>query len=83
VVGHTDRLGSPAYNQRLSERRAAAVKSYLVSKGIDTSRIYTEGKGKTSPVPNTECNNVKARKSLIECLQPNRRVDIEIIGTSR
>ena len=81
VVGHTDRLGSPAYNQRLSDRRAAAVKSYLVSKGIDASRIYTEGKGKTQPVTGTQCNGVTVRKSLVECLQPDRRVDIEIIGT--
>ncbi|MDR1853892.1 MAG: OmpA family protein [Azoarcus sp.] len=81
ATGHTDRLGSDAYNQRLSERRAAAVKSYLVSKGIDASRIYTEGKGETQPVTGTQCNDIKVRKALIECLQPDRRVDIEIIGT--
>ncbi|MDR3214260.1 MAG: OmpA family protein [Azoarcus sp.] len=81
VTGHTDRLGSDVYNQRLSERRAAAVKSYLVSKGIDSSRVYTEGKGRTQPVTAAQCNGVTPRKALIECLQPDRRVDIEIIGT--
>jgi OmpA-OmpF porin, OOP family len=78
AVGHTDRLGSNAYNQRLSVRRAEAVKNYLVSKGVPANRIYTEGKGETQPVKNcTETN----RKALIACLQPNRRVDIEVVGT--
>ncbi|MDR2209834.1 MAG: OmpA family protein [Azoarcus sp.] len=81
VTGHTDRIGGDAYNQRLSERRATAVKNYLVDQGIDTSRVYTEGKGRTQPVTGTECNNVTPRNKLIECLQPDRRVDIEIIGT--
>ncbi|MCL2590362.1 MAG: OmpA family protein [Betaproteobacteria bacterium] len=81
ATGHTDRIGGDAYNQRLSERRAAAVKGYLVDHGIDASRIYTEGKGRTQPVTGTQCNNVSARQALIKCLQPDRRVDIEIIGT--
>ena len=83
VTGHTDFLGSDAYNQRLSERRAATVKGYLVSKGIDTSRVYTEGKGETQPVTNGQCNNVKPRTAQVDCLQPDRRVDIEIIGTRK
>ena len=81
AVGHTDRLGSNAYNQRLSERRAAAVKTYLVSKGIETNRVYTEGKGKTQPVTGDKCKGTKATKALIQCLQPDRRADIEVIGT--
>lgn len=81
VTGHTDRIGGDAYNQRLSERRAATVKSYMVDQGIDASRIYTEGKGRTQPVTGTQCNDVRARPALISCLQPDRRVDIEIIGT--
>jgi len=81
VTGHTDRIGGDAYNQRLSERRAATVKSYMVDQGIDASRIYTEGKGRTQPVTGTQCNNISARQALISCLQPDRRVDIEIIGT--
>ncbi|MCL2876298.1 MAG: OmpA family protein [Betaproteobacteria bacterium] len=81
VTGHTDRIGGDAYNQRLSERRAATVKSYLVDQGLDASRVYTEGKGRTQPVTGTQCNNITARQALISCLQPDRRVDIEIIGT--
>ncbi|MDR1462813.1 MAG: OmpA family protein [Azoarcus sp.] len=83
AVGHADRLGKAAYNQRLSERRAAAVKDYLVSKGIPANRIYTEGKGSNQPVTNPEdCKGPKSQK-VITCLQPDRRVDIEIIGTRR
>ena len=78
AVGHTDRLGSTAYNQRLSERRAQAVKNYLVAQGIPANRIYSEGKGKAQPVK--ECNETN-RRALIACLQPNRRVEVEVVGT--
>ena len=80
AVGHTDRIGSAAYNQKLSEKRAAAVKDYLVAKGIPANRVYTEGKGKTQP--KTKPNDCKGPKSakVIACLQPDRRVDIELIG---
>jgi len=82
AVGHTDRIGSDAYNQKLSERRAAAVKQYLVSKGIDANRVYTEGKGKKNPVTKPDqCPGKAPTKKVIECLQPDRRVDIELIGT--
>ncbi len=81
AVGHTDRLGSDTYNQKLSERRAAAVKTYLVGKGVEANRIYTEGKGEKQPVTGTKCDTVKNRKSLISCLQPDRRVEIEVIGS--
>ncbi len=81
AVGHTDRIGSDAYNQRLSERRAEAVKTYLVSRGVEANRIYTEGKGKTQPVTGTACDGVRGRTALIECLQPDRRVEVEVIGT--
>lgn len=81
VVGHTDRLGKDAYNQKLSERRASAVKNYLVSKGIDASRIYSEGKGEKQPVTGNKCGtSEKKTQQLIDCLQPDRRVDIEVIG---
>jgi OOP family OmpA-OmpF porin len=83
AVGHTDRFGSDAYNQRLSERRAAAVKDYLVSKGIPANRVYTEGKGKKQPVTKPgDCRGPKSQK-VIACLQPDRRVDIEIIGVKK
>ncbi len=81
VVGHTDRIGSAEYNLKLSDRRAAAVKTYLVSKGIEANRVYTEGKGKTQPVTGDKCKGNAATKALIACLQPDRRADIEVIGT--
>jgi OOP family OmpA-OmpF porin len=81
AVGHTDRIGSDAYNQKLSERRAAAVKQYLVSKGIDANRVYTEGKGKKNPVTKPDQCLGKTSPKVIKCLQPDRRVDIELIGT--
>ena len=81
AVGHTDRIGGAAYNQTLSEKRAAAVKEYLVAKGIEANRIYTEGKGKTQPVTGDTCKGNAKTPALIACLQPDRRVDIEVIGT--
>ncbi|HJV92842.1 MAG TPA: OmpA family protein [Azonexus sp.] len=81
AVGHTDRIGGDAYNQKLSEKRAAAVKEYLVAKGIEANRVYTEGKGEKQPVTGNKCKGDKKTKALIDCLQPDRRVDIEVIGT--
>lgn len=74
VTGYTDKLGSDKYNQKLSERRATQVRDYLVSKGVDASRLTAAGKGESDPV--VACDDVKGRKKLIECLQPNRRVEI-------
>jgi len=74
VTGHTDRIGTQRYNQRLSERRADAVRDYLVSRGVPRDKIETLGMGKTQPVPGVVCNQ-KALKALIACLAPNRRVD--------
>jgi OOP family OmpA-OmpF porin len=81
INGHTDRLGSAQYNQRLSEKRAEAVRAYLVSKGVDTDKMETFGFGKTQPVKS--CPGKMSRKELIECLQPNRRVVVEIQGTPK
>jgi len=82
VNGHTDRLGSAQYNQRLSEKRADAVRAYLVSRGVDESKIETFGYGKTTPVKS--CPDQKGgRTGLIECLAPNRRVVVEIQGTPK
>jgi OmpA-OmpF porin, OOP family len=81
AVGHTDRIGGDAYNQKLSEKRAAAVKEYLVAKGIEANRVYTEGKGEKQPVTGNKCKGTAKTKALIDCLQPDRRVDIEVIGT--
>ena len=81
VNGHADRLGSAQYNQRLSEKRADAVRAYLVSRGVDASHVEVFGFGKTTPVKS--CPDQKQRKALIECLAPNRRVEVEIQGTPR
>jgi len=84
AVGHADRIGKDAYNQKLSERRAAAVKDYLVGKGVEANRVYAEGKGEKQPVTGDKCGkSVKKTKQLIECLQPDRRVEIEVIGTQK
>ena len=72
AVGHTDWIGTKEYNQKLSVRRAEAVKAYLVSKGIEKNRIYTEGKGKTQPVADNRTAEGRAK---------NRRVEIEVVGT--
>jgi OOP family OmpA-OmpF porin len=74
AVGHTDSVGSDAYNQRLSVRRAESVKAYLVSKGIEKNRVYTEGKGEKQPVADNKTADGRAK---------NRRVEIEVIGTRK
>jgi len=80
-IGYTDRIGSKTYNLKLSQRRAEAVKAYLVSKGIPANRILAEGKGKADPVTKPgECKGPISRK-LIKCLQPDRRVEIDVVGT--
>jgi OOP family OmpA-OmpF porin len=81
AVGHADRFGTDAYNQKLSEKRAESVKAYLVSKGIEPNRVYTEGKGEKQPITKADqCKGPKSKK-VIDCLQPDRRVEIEVIGT--
>ena len=80
AVGHADRLGGDAYNMKLSVRRADSVKAYLVSKGIAASRVYTEGKGERQPVK--DCKGSGKTKELIACLEPNRRVETEAVGSA-
>jgi OOP family OmpA-OmpF porin len=72
AVGHTDSVGTASYNQRLSVRRAEAVKSYLVGKGVEKNRVYTEGKGEKQPVADNKTAEGRAK---------NRRVEIEVVGT--
>jgi OOP family OmpA-OmpF porin len=72
AVGHTDSVGTDAYNQKLSVARSEAVKAYLVSKGVEKNRIYTEGKGESSPVADNKTKEGQAK---------NRRVEIEVVGT--
>jgi OmpA-OmpF porin, OOP family len=84
VTGHTDRIGTLKHNMKLSERRAITVKDYIVSKGIDQKLIFWEGKGPKQPIPVTKfCDNKMKRKQLIECLAPNRRVTVEVVGRAQ
>ena len=72
AVGHTDDVGTDAYNQKLSVKRAESVKAYLVSKGIEQNRVYTEGKGEKQPIASNKTAEGRAK---------NRRVEIEVVGT--
>lgn len=85
INGYADRIGSVQYNQKLSERRADAVKAYLVRQGADGSKVQTTGYGKMyvgSMLPVVSCTQ-KERKALIACLQPNRRAEVEVLGLGR
>lgn len=81
INGHTDRLGSQSYNQKLSEKRADAVQSYLASKGLKAENMDTMGSGKTQPIKS--CDDKLGRKKLIECLAPNRRVTVDVKGPAK
>jgi OOP family OmpA-OmpF porin len=74
AVGHTDSVGTDAYNNKLGERRAQAVKAYLISRGIERNRVYTESKGESRPVADNQTKEGRAK---------NRRVEIEVVGTSK
>ncbi len=82
ATGHTDRFGSSQYNQKLSQRRAETVKAYLLSKNVNASRVLADGKGETQPVTKaSDCRGAVATTKVKACLQPDRRVDIEMRGT--
>ena len=84
-IGHADKIGGDKYNQALSLRRAEAIKAYLVSKGIETNRIYAEGKGESQPVTGDRCRSMgkehRSNAKMVDCLQPDRRTEVEVIGT--
>jgi OOP family OmpA-OmpF porin len=80
ISGHTDRLGNESYNQRLSERRANAVRDYLIGRGVPASNIRATGYGKSQPVTTPEQCTGPRNDALIACLQPDRRVEVQING---
>ncbi len=80
VLGFTDRIGSNQYNQKLSEKRAQSVVDYLVSKGIPSKKISARGMGESNPVTGNTCDSVKGRQALIDCLAPDRHVEIDVKG---
>jgi OmpA-OmpF porin, OOP family len=85
ATGHADRIASDEYNQKLSEARAEAVKNYLSGQGANAQRVTAEGKGESSPVTGADCSKMgperASNKKLVACLQPDRRVEIEVLGT--
>jgi OOP family OmpA-OmpF porin len=85
IVGNADRIGSEKSNQDLSERRAQAVKDYIASKGVAQERVQAEGRGESQPVTGDQCKGMgperKGNAKLISCLQPDRRVEIEVLGS--
>ena len=85
AVGHADRIASERYNQKLSEERAAAVKSYLSEQGVPAEKIVAEGRGEEQPVTGDDCSRMGpergSNRKLVNCLQPDRRVEIEVLGS--
>jgi OmpA-OmpF porin, OOP family len=85
AIGHADRIASEDFNLKLSEARAQAVKDYLASKASNANRVTAQGKGESSPVTGEDCKNMGpergSNKKLVACLQPDRRVEIEVLGT--
>jgi hypothetical protein len=85
LTGHADRIGSDDYNQKLSEERAQAVADYLASKGVDRSHLQVEAKGESEPVTGNQCDRLgpenNKNQKLIACLQPDRRVEAELLGS--
>jgi OOP family OmpA-OmpF porin len=80
VVGHADRIGTKAYNQALSQRRANSVRSYLAGKGVPADRIKTEGRGEFEPSTDPNACTGMRKQKLIDCLQPDRRVEVTVTG---
>ncbi|QXB29748.1 OmpA family protein [Aeromonas sp. FDAARGOS 1405] len=80
VMGYTDRIGSDASNQRLSEARAQTVADFLINKGLPADKVSIQGNGESNPVTGNQCDDIKARTALIDCLGPDRRVEVRVTG---
>lgn len=80
VIGFSDRIGTDASNQALSEARARTVANHLVSQGMAADRVSIQGNGKNNPVTGSKCDSVKPRAALIDCLAPDRRVEVRVTG---
>ncbi|MGY3915857.1 OmpA family protein [Aeromonas australiensis] len=80
VMGYTDRIGSDASNQRLSEARAQTVADFLISKGLPADKVSILGNGASNPVTGNQCDAIKAKAALIDCLGPDRRVEVRVTG---
>ena len=83
LVGHTDRLGSDEYNMRLSQRRAETVRTYLINRGVNAATLTATGAGELQPLPEVVCSDAMPRNQLIKCLQPNRRVTVDVAVYAR
>jgi len=80
VMGYTDRIGSDASNQTLSEARAKTVADFLIGKGLPADKVSIQGNGESNPVTGSQCDAIKARAALIDCLGPDRRVEVRVTG---
>lgn len=80
VMGYTDRIGSDANNQALSEARATTVANFLIGKGLPADKVSIQGNGESNPVTGSQCDAIKARAALIDCLGPDRRVEVRVTG---
>lgn len=80
VMGYTDRIGSDANNQKLSEARAQTVADFLIGKGLPADKVSIQGNGESNPVTGNQCDDIKARAALIDCLGPDRRVEVRVTG---
>ena len=81
VMGYTDRIGSDANNQALSEARAKTVADFLIGKGLPADKVSIQGNGESNPVTGNQCDAIKAKAALIDCLGPDRRVEVRVTGT--
>ena len=85
ATAHADRIGGAEYNERLSARRAEAIRAYLVEKGVPEKRLHIESKGAREPLTACEAMGPETKRNLklVACLQPDRRVEIEIPGREK